>query len=211
MSFNTANAELFYIYDSHCPWSYAATTLVEKVLTAFPSITFRGMHLAYYDGDNNVSPTTITAVKELSQVPFGANYMATLNENKDSTLVANLMSWVQNKSAKSSLSLLQKLQHAHFVSGNPLTSKEDIDNIINELKLSPPAKCLRAEKLTKDAEFAIHDTYALQELIGTQAIPALLLAYNDNLVLLNHNLYISNPNAIVDAVKLELEKLSATS
>jgi putative protein-disulfide isomerase len=208
MTLNTANAELFYIYDSHCPWSYASAVLVEKVLSAFPSITFRAMHVGYYDGDNKVSPTTITAVRELSQVPFGANYIDTLNYTKDSTLAANLMAWVQNKSAKSAFELLTKLQHAHFVLGNELTAKESVIDIIDELKLSPPAKCLQSNKLTKDAEFAIHDIIEIQELIGTKAIPAMLLAYNDSLVLLNHNLYLENPSAIVDAVQIELEKLS---
>tara|TARA_R110002094_G_scaffold1721_2_gene7367 strand:- start:9452 stop:10078 length:627 start_codon:yes stop_codon:yes gene_type:complete len=208
MSLNTPNAELFYIYDSHCPWSYASTVLVEKVLSAFPSITFRAMHISYYDGDNKVSPTTITAVGEFSKVPFGANYIDTLNYTKDSTLVANLMAWVQNKSAKSAFELLTKLQHAHFILGNELTDKDSVSDIIDELKLSPPAKCLQSNKLTKDAEFAIHDITEIQELIGTQAIPAMLLAYNERLVLLNHNLYLENPNAIVDAVKLELENIT---
>ena len=207
MSSNTINAELFFIYDSHCPWSYASTVLVEKILHAFPSITLRAMHLGYYDGDNKVSPTTLTAVGEFSPVEFGANYVDTLNYPKDSTLVANLMAWVQNKSAKSAFELLTKLQHAHFVLGNELTDKESVDAIIDELKLSPPAKCLQANKLTKDAEFAIHDILDVQELIGTQAIPAMLLACNENLVLLNHNLYLENPAAIVEAVETELNKL----
>ncbi len=208
MSLNTPNAELFYIYDSHCPWSYASTVLVEKVLSAFPSITFRAMHVGYYDGDNKVSPTTITAVREFSQVTFGANYIDTLNYPKDSTLAANLMAWVQNKSAKSAFELLTKLQHAHFVLGNELIDSDSVSEIIDQLKLSPPAKCLQSNKLTKDAEFAIHDIIEVQELIGTQAIPAMLLAYNENLVLLNHNLYLENPDAIIDAVKVELENLS---
>lgn len=208
MSSNTPNAELFFIYDSHCPWSYASTILVEKVLSAFPTITFRAMHISYYDGENKVSPTTITAVGEYSKVKFGANYIDTLNYPKDSTLVANLMAWVQNKSAKSAFELLTKLQHAHFVLGNELTDKDSVSEIIDELKLSPPAKSLQANKLTKDAEFAIHDIIEIQGFIGTQAIPALLLAYNDNLVLLNHNLYLEKPSAIVDAVKLELESCS---
>lgn len=208
MSLTTKNAELFYIYDSHCPWSYASTVLVEKVLSAFPSITFRAMHIGYYDGDNKVSPTTITAVRELSQVTFGANYIDTLNYTKDSTLAANLMAWVQNKSAKSAFELLTKLQHAHFVLGSELTDKESVSEIIDELKLSPPAKCLQSNKLTKDAEFAIHDIIELQELIGTQAIPAMLLACNESLVLLNHNLYLAEPDAIIEAVNVELEKLS---
>jgi protein-disulfide isomerase-like protein with CxxC motif len=208
MSSNTPNAELFFIYDSHCPWSYASTVLVEKILSAFPSITFRAMHISYYDGENQVSPTTITAVSEFSKVPFGPNYMDTLNYPKDSTLVANLMAWVQNKSTASAFELLTKLQHAHFVLGNELTDKDSVSEIIDELKLSPPAKSLQVNKLTKDAEFAIHDITEIQEIIGTQAIPAMLLAYNENLVLLNHDLYLENPSAIVDAVTLELENLS---
>ncbi|MEH6596200.1 MAG: hypothetical protein V7736_11715 [Colwellia polaris] len=208
MSLKTPNADLFYIYDSHCPWSYASAVLVEKVLSAFPKITLRAMHVGYYDGDNKVSPLTLTAVGEFSKVKFGANYVDTLNYPKDSTLVANLMAWVQNKSAKSAFELLTKLQHAHFVLGNELTDKESVIDIIDELKLSPPAKCLQSNKLTKDAEFAIHDIIEIQEIIGTQAIPALLLACNESLVLLNHNLYLENPDAIVDAVKLELENLS---
>ena len=208
MSLKTPNADLFYIYDSHCPWSYASAVLVEKVLSAFPKITLRAMHVGYYDGDNKVSPLTLTAVGEFSKVKFGANYVDTLNYPKDSTLVANLMAWVQNKSAKSAFELLTKLQHAHFVLGNELTDKESVIDIIDELKLSPPAKCLQSNKLTKDAEFAIHDIIEIQEIIGTQAIPALLLACNESLVLLNHNLYLENPDAIIDAVRLELENLS---
>ena len=211
MPLNTENAELFYIYDSHCPWSYASTVLVEKILSAFPTISFRAMHIGYYDGDNKVSPSTITAVREFSNVPFGSNYIDTLNYTKDSTLAANLMAWVQNKSSKSAFELLTKLQHAHFILGNELADKESVIEIIDELKLSPPAKCLQSNKLTKDAEFAIHDIIEIQELIGTQAIPAMLLACNESLVLLNHNLYLENPDAIVEAVKVELNSLSSKS
>lgn len=208
MSSNTQNTELFFIYDSHCPWSYASTVLVDNILNAFPEISFRAMHISYYDGENKVSPTTITAVGEFSKVTFGANYLDTLNYPKDSTLVANLMAWVQNKSPKSAFELLTKLQHAHFVLGNDLTDKDSVSDIINELKLSPPAKSLQVKKLTKDAEFAINDIIEIQEFIGTQAIPAILIASNDNLVLLNHDLYLENSHAIVDAVKLELKSLS---
>jgi len=100
------------------------------------------------------------------------------------------------------------LQYAHFVLGNELTDQESVNDIIDELKLSPPAKCLQSNKLTKDAEFAIHDIFEIQEIIGTQAIPAMLLACNENLVLLNHNLYLESPESIIDAVKLELENLA---
>jgi protein-disulfide isomerase-like protein with CxxC motif len=61
-------------------------------------------------------------------------------------------------------------------------------------------------RLTTDAEAQINEIYALQEIIETQAIPALLLAVNNDLILLNHNLYLSNPDAIIDGIQLELKK-----
>ena len=42
--------------------------------------------------------------------------------------------------------------------------------------------------------------------IATQAIPALLLAIDDELILLNHNFYLTQPEAVVEAVKIELDK-----
>lgn len=205
---STKNVELFFIYDSHCPWSYATTPLVAKVLNAFPNISFRALHLGYYDGETKVSPATIAAVRDFSDVSFGANYLETLSSSKDSTLVANLMAWVQNKSAHAAFELLTKLQQAHFEGGDSLLDKDSVLEIIAALKLSPPAKCLQSERYTKDAEFTITDIIDIQELIGTQAIPAMLLAYQDNLVLLNHNLYLENPNAIVEAVNNELHNIT---
>ncbi|GLX77198.1 hypothetical protein tinsulaeT_05380 [Thalassotalea insulae] len=200
------SAELFFIYDSHCPWSYAATQLVNRISDAFPKMPVNLMHCAYFDGDNKVSKATINAVKEASKVKFSPDYLTHLETNKDSTLAANVLTWVQRKSPQNSLALLNSIQQAHFEQANPLTTKEQISPLIDELKLSPPAKTLQAEKLTKDAEFALGDVEELQKIIGTNAIPALLLAQNENLVLLNHNLYLAQPEKIVEAVKLELAK-----
>jgi putative protein-disulfide isomerase len=199
------SSELFFIYDSHCPWSYATTALVKNIATAFPDMPIHLMHCAYYDGENKVDLSTVNAVKDLSNVPFSQDYLTRLSDYKDSTLAANLMTWVQNKSNMHALDLLISLQHAHFESGNPLTNKDDVQPLIDTLKLSPPAKALKIEKLTKDAEFTYHDISELQEVIGTNAIPALLLAHNDTLILLNHNLYLENPEKIVEAINTELK------
>ena len=199
------SSELFFIYDSHCPWSYAATPLVKNIASAYPKMPIHLMHCAYYDGDNKVDLSTVKAVKELSKVPFGQDYLNTLSDNKDSTLAANLLTWVQHKSNKHALDLLITMQEAHFESGNNLTDKDEVQPLIDSLKLSPPAKALKIEKLTKDAEFTFHDISELQEVIGTKAIPALLLAHNETLILLNHNLYIENPEKIVEAINTELE------
>ncbi|MEW6991280.1 hypothetical protein AADZ91_11365 [Colwelliaceae bacterium 6441] len=200
------SSELFFIYDSHCPWSYAATPLVKNICNAFPEMRLQLMHCAYYDGDNHVTANTIEAVESLSKVSFNQSYLATLTHSKDSTLAANLLTWVQHKSNKHALPLLVAMQKAHFEEGNPLTEKDTVQPLIDELKLSPPAKAFKIEKLTKDAEFVYHDIEELQEIIGTKAIPALLLAHDEKLILLNHNFYLEYPEKIVEAVKAELEK-----
>lgn len=200
------SAELFFIYDSHCPWSYATTELVENIVNTLPQVHLHLMHCAYFDGDSKVSIETIKRVESLSNIQFSQTYLKTLAQEKDSTLAANLLTWVQHKSAKHGLALLKSMQKAHFEQANPLTDKEDVIDLINEHKLSPPAKSLQCEKFTKDTEYALHEISELQEIIGTTAIPALLLAKGEQLILLNHNLYLTEPMKIVDAVKIELNK-----
>ena len=203
------SVELFFIYDSHCPWSYAATPLVNAVNQSLPDVHIHLWHCGYFsdaDGDSIISKQQLAEVKEQSVVNFSPAYFNKLSENKDSTLCANLMTWASNKTPKQALTLLNALQKSHFEQGNNLSNQDDLDEIISELKLSPPAKVFNKSKLTNDAEAQIHEIYALQEIIATQAIPALLLAINDELILLNHNLYLSKPEAIVEAINLELAK-----
>ena len=52
----------------------------------------------------------------------------------------------------------------------------------------------------------LEEIFSLQEIINTEAIPALLLAVNDQLILLNHSFYLTQPETIVEAVQLELNK-----
>ena len=151
-----------------------------------------------------ISKKTIDSVIELSDVKFGVSYLNTLEENKDATLIANLLGWTEQKSEKDTLRTLVAMQKAHFIEGNPLTNSEDVSAILSNLKLSPPNKSLKNNKLIKDAQFILQDIEEIQEIINTRAIPALLLAHNDNLVLLNHNLYLSTPNAIVEAITQEI-------
>jgi len=200
------STELYFIYDTHCPWSYAATQLVSQVKSAMPEISIQLLNNAYYDGDSTISEETIDAVKGLSTVTFGTPYIENIKATKDSTLCSNLMTWVQNKSPNAAFELLEKLQYLHFVLGSSCTNKEQIASTIESLKLSPPAKCLQSERLTKDAEFVVHEIAELQELIGTAAIPALLIASGDNLILLNHNLYLEKPSDIIDAIKNEISE-----
>ncbi len=100
------------------------------------------------------------------------------------------------------------LQKSHFEQGNKLNIQADLDEIISELKLSPPAKVFKSDKLSKDALIQLEEIFSLQEIIDTEAIPALLLAVDDQLILLNHNFYLMQPQAIVEAVQLELNKYS---
>lgn len=200
-------AELFFIYDSHCPWSYATTPLVNAVNQSLPEVALNLWHCAYFsdaDGENTITKQQITQVKELSSVNFSPEYMGKLSHGKDSTLCANLMTWAVGKTPEQALRLLNALQAAHFSAGNDLSEQANLENIIEEFKLSVPAKVFNKTKLTTDAAAQVHEIYALQEIIGTQAIPALLLAIDDELILLNHNFYLQEPNTIIDAIKLEL-------
>jgi len=200
-------AELFFIYDTHCPWSYATTPLVNAVSQSLPEVTINLWHCGYFsdgDSDSVITKQQLVQVKELSTVNFSPAYVDKLSQGKDSTLCTNLMTWAANKTPQKTLELLNNLQAAHFGAGNELSKQEDLATIVSNLKLSPPAKVFNNRKLSADAEAQIHEIYALQDIIGTQAIPALLLAINDELILLNHNLYIGNPGEIIEAIKLEI-------
>jgi protein-disulfide isomerase-like protein with CxxC motif len=197
------STELFFIYDTHCPWSYATLPLVNEIKQAFPEITLHLWHAARYEGDENVTKQTIENVIDDSNCVFNQDYLAQLKQAKDSTLAANLMAWIEHKIPQEALPILNALYKAHFEQANELGSLEDVADIISHFKLSPPQKVFTQKKLTKDAEFIMHNIIEFQEIIETQAIPALLLAIDDNLIMLNHNLYLKNPKAIVDAIKLE--------
>lgn len=201
-------SELFFIYDSHCVWSYAATSLVEQIHQQFPDMPVNFWHCAHYsgDGDSMVTSNQVTAVQETSSVKFGQRYLEQAKNAKDSTLMANLLSWANHQSTECALSLLLKAQQAHFIDGASLTDSAEVTKLLSQLKLSPPKKSLTVDKLTKSAEADIQDIIEMQELIGTEALPALLLAVNDNLILLNHNLYLATPKTIIDAINIELGK-----
>jgi putative protein-disulfide isomerase len=202
-------AELFFIYDSHCPWSYATTPLVNAVNKSLPEVALNLWHCAYFsdaDDNNVITKQQISQVKDLSTVNFSPEYMSKISHGKDSTLCANLMTWAAEKTPQQALALLNALQSEHFSKGNELSEQTELNDIVDEFKLSVPAKIFNKTKLSSDAAAQVHEIYALQEIIGTQAIPALLLAIDDDLILLNHNLYLEEPDAIIEAIKLELNK-----
>lgn len=200
------STELFFLYDSHCPWSYQATKLVKEIHQTYPKITIHLLHCAHFDGVQDISASNLKAVQEISGHIFNDNYMANLEKPKDSTLALNLLSWAQNRAPKQAFELLQGVQKAHFEQGLEINSQAQIADIIDALKLSPPAKVFTLDKYTKDAEANLQEVNELQDFIGTEAIPALLLAIDEQLIMLNHNLYFSEPEKIVDAVEIELNK-----
>jgi len=210
MTTQNISAQLFFLYDSHCPWSYVTTKLVNEIHQAFPAITINLWHAAFFDGkhDNKISNKVneIKEVEKLANIQFSTDYLKLLEQSKNSTLAANLMTWAQHKTPSLALPLLNALQKAHFEQGDKIVNQESLNIIINELKLSPPAKVFKSDKLSKDALIQLEEIYSLQEIMNTEAIPALLLAVDEQLILLNHNFYLAQPNAIVEAVQLELNK-----
>ncbi|WNC69827.1 protein-disulfide isomerase [Thalassotalea nanhaiensis] len=196
--------ELFFIYDSHCPWSYASTALVNCINKAYPDMHIHLWHTAYYEGNDSPGKNAADTVSRQSAANFGMDYIRDADNAKDSYMAANVMAWVQNKQPEKALEVLNALQHQHFVENNPLTDKDDFDSVIGQFKFSPPAKVFKLD-LSKDAEYVLGDIAEIQEVIQTTAFPALMLAVDDRLVMLNHNLYLTKPEKIVEAVELELK------
>jgi len=205
------SAQLFFIYDTHCPWSYVVTPLINEIVKAFPDIELHLWHTAFFDGRNNSTSISknegLNQVENLANISFSSNYKKTLDISTNSILSANLMTWAQHKIPNLALTLLNALQQAHFEQGNQLAKQSDFDGIITSLKISPPAKAFK-DKLNNDTLVQLEEIYSLQEIINTEAIPALLLAINDELILLNHNFYLTEPKAIIDAVQIELNRLT---
>jgi protein-disulfide isomerase-like protein with CxxC motif len=207
-------AQLFFLYDNHCPWSYVVTPLINEITKAFPDVELHLWHAAFFDGKNDNNATRkneeLDQVEELANIEFSNTYRKTLEQSTNSILSANLMTWAQHKTPELALTLLNALQQAHFEEGNKLAVQSDFDNIIATLKISPPAKTFK-DKLNNDALVQLEEIFALQEIMETEAIPALLLAIDDELILLNHNFYLTEPKAIIDAVQLEFDKYHLNS
>lgn len=201
-------SELFFIYDTHCPWSYVTTPLVKAIQQSIPDIKINLWHSAYfYSTDESiVTKNQLDEITQLTDVAFSDAYLANINTKKNSILSANLMTWANNKTPALAIDLLSALQKSHFEQGNELTTQSDVSEIVSQLKLSPPAKVFKADKLSSDAQIQVEEIFSLQEIIQTEAIPALLLAIGNELILLNHHLYLQEPQAIIEAVKLELKQ-----
>ena len=180
--------ELFFIYDSHCPWSYATTPLVNALREAYPEMDINLLHCAHYNVSDCPGQEQVDAVRDTSKVKFGRDHLRYANSPKNSTLIANVMTWMQSKQPAKALDVLNAIQRAHFVEGNPLGCKHDLVNIIEQQKLSPPNKVFKDE-LSSDAQFVVTDIEEMQEFMGTTAFPALLLITGEKGVLLNHQLY----------------------
>ncbi len=195
--------ELYFIYDSHCPWSYASTPLINALEKAYPEMMIHIWHCVHYDGSDCAGYKQMDDISKQSQVKFGQEHIRFVDSPKDATMTANLMAWLQNKQPEKALAVLNALQKAHFIEGNALGCKHDFNAIIEQFKLSPPNKVFK-DKLSNEAEYTLSDIRELQEFIGTNSFPAILLSVGDKAVLLNHALYLANPNAIVNAVKKEL-------
>lgn len=196
--------ELYFIYDSHCPWSYASTPLVNALEKAYPEMMIHIWHCAHYNGSDSAGFQQVDSASKKSTVKFGQEHIRFADSPKNSTITANLMAWLENKQSEKALAVLNALQKAHFVEGNPLGCKHDFLPIIEQFKLSPPNKVFKDE-LSDAAEYTLSDIAEIRELIGTNAFPVLLLSVGDNAVLLNHSLYLAKPDAIIAAVKQELK------
>lgn len=192
--------ELYFIYDSHCPWSYATLPLVKAISESFPEMEIHYWHCAHYDGSDSPGFLQIKDVEKQSHQKFGQEHMRFADSPKNSTLCANFMAWVQSKQPEKVLAVLNALQIEHFVEGNPFGCKNDFSALISQFKLSPSNKTFKDE-LSNEALYQRSDIQELQEFMQTSAFPALLLTYADNAVLLEHAGHLKKPQSLVKEVK----------
>ncbi|QFU22785.1 protein-disulfide isomerase [Shewanella eurypsychrophilus] len=195
--------ELYFIYDSHCPWSYGTTPLVNALKEAYPEMNVHLLHSAHFIGTDSAGEEQMEDVARISGLKFGRDHIRYANSPKNSIKVANLMGWMQSKLADKQLPVLNALLRAHFVEGNPLTTKHDFTEIVERFKLSPSNKVFKDE-LSSDAEYVLSDIAEIQEMIGTTSFPALVMTVDDHAIFIDHSQYLSNPEAVVVAVAKEI-------
>ena len=195
--------ELYFIYDSHCPWSYAALPLVNQIEKTFPDMTIHLWHCAHYDGADSAGFGQIKAAEKTSTVTFSKEHLRFADSPKDATISANIMAWLNTREPKKVLPFLNALQETHFVDGFPMATKRDFAGIAEQFKLSMPNKVFK-EELSEDAQQQLSDIAEVQDFMGTTAFPAMLLISGDEATLLNHAQYLKKPREIVDAVEMLL-------
>tara|TARA_R110001583_G_scaffold16561_6_gene67786 strand:- start:17417 stop:18016 length:600 start_codon:yes stop_codon:yes gene_type:complete len=192
--------ELYFIYDSHCPWSYATTPLVNAISENFPEIEIHIWHCAHYDGSDCAGFSQIKEVEKQGLQQFGQEHMRYADSPKNAIIAANFMAWVQEKQPDKALPVLNALQKEHFVEGNPFGCKNDFVRLISDFKLSPPKKVFK-DTLSNEALYQQSDVQELQEFMQTTAFPALLLTSGDHAVLLEHAKYLKTPHSLVKEIK----------
>ncbi|MGB0833007.1 MAG: protein-disulfide isomerase [Psychrobium sp.] len=198
------NSQLYFVYDSHCPWSYACLPLIKAIATSDLAIDIHFMHAAHYNGSDGPAKAQLKTVIADSNISFGAEYSAQVSQSKDATFMANTMAWLVNKQPKQALAALSALMEEHFQHNKSLANKAELTATLESLKLSPPVKIFK-DKLSADAMQIVEDVNEIQELIGMRSFPIMLLAMGDNAVLLDHSHYLKHPDKIVEAIKLELK------
>ena len=104
------------------------------------------------------------------------------------------------------LTVLNAIQKAHFVDGNPLTNKHDFSELITTHKLSPSNKIFR-DGLINDAEQILAGIAEIYEVIGTTSFPALLITVDDQGIFIDHSKYLATPELVVDYVQQEMQHL----
>jgi protein-disulfide isomerase-like protein with CxxC motif len=197
--------QLYFVYDSHCPWSYACLPLVNAIVQKYPEMELHLWHAAHYAGKDSPGARQVQTVKNDSVAKFSREYEANIADKKNSQMAANVMAWLENKQPQHALTVLNAITQNHFNKNSEMDTREDFESLLTELKLSPPNKVFKSE-LSNDSHQILEDVGEIQELIGMRSFPILLVATGENAVLLDHSHYLKQPTKIIEAVELELNK-----
>ncbi|NRB22910.1 MAG: protein-disulfide isomerase, partial [Shewanella sp.] len=63
------------------------------------------------------------------------------------------------------------------------------------------------DELSSEAEYVLSDIAEIQEMIGTNSFPALVITIGDHAIFVDHSKYLSNPQGVVAAVEKEIAAL----
>lgn len=196
--------DLYFIYDLYCPWSYASTALLNRIKDKFTQLEIHLCPCDHYSGTDSVGYEQVQKVKMQTKVKFSSEYLRFVDSPKKSIVPMNFMTWVQEKQPKKALQILNELQKKHFIDGVIFGCKRDFNSLVEDFKLSPPNKVFQ-DKLTNEAQYSLCELQELQEFIGTNAFPALLLCVSDNAVLLDHAHYLKDESGMLKQIQSLLE------
>jgi putative protein-disulfide isomerase len=202
---------LHYIYDPLCGWCYGAAPLVAAARSILPVIGHAGGMMT----GNNRRPVTAALrnyvmphdhrIAAMTGQAFGDDYFNGLLLDQTAVFdsappIAAILAAEQING--SGLSLLARLQRAHYVEGKRIADDAVLDTLAAELGLDPTQFAVLRQQVSGD-EVARHITASrelLQE-VGGHGFPTFVLEQDGRLEVLDAGAWLGQPEAWADYLR----------